>query len=278
MSVADFVISLSLISVVAGMLGSLIGLGGGIIIVPVLTLIYHIDIRLAIGASILAVIATSSGAAVTYVKQKLTNLRSGMFLEVATTLGAISGAYITTLVSDNSLFILFAFVLIYSALSMFRHRRQKEVLTKSDDKIANRFKLHGSYYDQSQQRTISYKVTNTKIGLGIMYVAGMISALLGVGSGALKVPALDSAMHMPIKASAATSDFMIGVTAAASAGAFFSRGQINPVIAAPIAIGVLIGAVIGSRLLNRVAPRYIQALFMIAIVVVAIEMLQRGLA
>jgi hypothetical protein len=278
MPLHDFVLSLGIISIAAGLLGALVGLGGGIIIVPVLTLLYHVDIRLAIGASILSVIATSSGAAVTYVREKLTNLRAGMFLEIATTLGAVTGAYITTLISGNSLFILFALVLGYSAFAMFRKRHQEMVLTSSTDRLANYFNLHGSYYDQSERKTVAYKVTGTKIGLALMYIAGMISALLGVGSGALKVPAMDMAMHIPIKASAATSDFMIGVTAAASAGAYFARGQINPIIAAPIAIGVLIGAVIGSRLLNRVNSRYIQVLFVVVLVVVAIEMLQRGLS
>ena len=274
----DFVISLGIISVAAGLLGSLVGLGGGIIIVPVLTLFYHVDIRLAIGASILSVIATSSGAAVAYVRERLTNLRAGMFLEIATTIGAITGAYITTLVTGNILFVLFALVLIYSAFAMFRKRHNDALLSESNDRLANYFNLHGSYYDQNEHREIAYKVSGTKLGLGLMYIAGLISALLGVGSGALKVPAMDMAMHIPIKASAATSDFMIGVTAAASAGTYFARGLINPVIAAPIAIGILIGALIGSRLLNRFASRYVQALFVIVLVVVAFEMLQRGLS
>lgn len=278
MSLMDFVISLGIISVAAGLLGSLVGLGGGIIIVPVLTLFYHVDIRLAIGASILSVIATSSGAAVAYVRERLTNLRAGMFLEIATTIGAITGAYITTLVTGNILFVLFALVLIYSAFAMFRKRHNDALLSESNDRLANYFNLHGSYYDQNEHREIAYKVSGTKLGLGLMYIAGLISALLGVGSGALKVPAMDMAMHIPIKASAATSDFMIGVTAAASAGTYFARGLINPVIAAPIAIGILIGALIGSRLLNRFASRYVQALFVIVLVVVAFEMLQRGLS
>lgn len=277
MTLTYFVLSLGLISVAAGLFGSLVGIGGGIIIVPILTLLYHVDIRLAIGASILSVIATSSGAAVTYVRERLTNLRAGMFLEIGTTIGAVVGAYITTLITGNVLFILFAIVLIYSTLAMFHNRYHEAVLTTSNDALANYFHLHGSYYDQNEHREISYKITNTKLGLVLMYIAGMISALLGVGSGALKVPAMDIAMHMPIKASAATSDFMIGVTAAASAAAYFARGQINPIIAAPIALGVLVGAIIGSRLLNRITPRYIQNLFILALVVVAIEMLQRGL-
>ena len=277
MSPLDFVVSLGLISIVAGFVGSLVGLGGGIIIVPVLTLLYHIDIRLAIGASIVSVIATSSGAAVTYVRERLTNLRAGMFLELGTTLGAISGAALTAYIPNRALFILFAAVIAYSAVVMMRQPRHEHILTQSNDRIANYLRLHGSYYDQNERKTILYKLQGTKLGLGLMYCAGMLSALLGVGSGALKVPAMDIAMRMPIKASAATSDFMIGVTAAASAGAYFARGQINPFLAAPIALGVLAGAMVGSRVLNKVAPRYVQLLFMLVLGVVAIEMLQRGL-
>lgn len=277
MSPLDFTISLALISVAAGLLGSLVGLGGGIIIVPVLTLVYHVDIRLAIGASILSVIATSSGAAIAYVRDRMTNLRTGMFLEIGTTIGAISGALLTTLVSNKFLFILFAVVLTYSALMMFR-KHNDNALRVSHDAIANRLNLHGSYYDESKHQQITYKVANTKLGLGIMYIAGMISALLGVGSGSLKVPAMDIAMRMPIKASAATSDFIIGVTAAASAGARFARGEINPIIAAPVVLGILLGALIGSHLLARIAPNIIRVLFMVVLIVIAIEMLQRGIS
>ena len=271
-----FIISLALIAIFAGLIGSLVGLGGGVIIVPVLTLFYHIDIRLAIGASILSVIATSSGAAVTYVRESLTNLRVGMFLEMATTIGAVSGAYLTSWLSGKILFILFAIVLLYSAIVMLTKRKRTEILTVSQDKVANFFHLHGAYYDESEKKEIEYKITGTKLGLVLMYVAGLISALLGVGSGALKVPAMDLGMHMPIKASSATSDFMIGVTAAASAGAYFARGQINPFITAPIAIGILIGAIIGSRLLNHITSRYVSVMFILVLLVLAVEMLQRG--
>lgn len=279
MSLSDFIASLCLISVAAGLLGSLVGLGGGIIIVPILTLVFHIDIRLAIGASLVSVIATSSGAAVTYVRERLTNIRVGMFLEIGTVLGAISGAYLTTHVSTKLLFILFAAVLTYSSLMLLRNGGGHDKhLPVPHDRIANELKLHSSYYDASEHRTISYRVAGTKFGLCLMYVAGLVSALLGVGSGSLKVPAMDIAMRIPIKASAATSDFMIGVTAAASAGAYFARGQINPLVTAPVAIGVLIGAVIGSRLLNRLAPKSVQALLVVVLVAVAFEMLQRGLS
>lgn len=278
MSPTEFLLALAAIAVAAGLLGSLVGLGGGIIIVPVLTLLFHINIRLAIGASIVSVIATSSGAAITYVRQHLSNIRAGMFLEIGTTLGAISGAYVATLVSNRFLFLLFAIVLLYSASTMLKKRHHDVVLRQSSDKLANYFRLHGEYYDARDKKKIRYKVTHTPIGLGCMYVAGIVSALLGVGSGTLKVPAMDVAMHMPVKASAATSDFMIGVTAAASAGAYFARGQIDPYIAAPVAIGVLVGALVGSQLLNRISARAIRYAFIVVLFVVAAEMLQRGIA
>lgn len=273
----DFVASVALISVAAGVLGSLIGLGGGVVIVPVLTLIYHVDIRLAIGASIVSVIATSSGAAAAYVRERMTNLRAGMFLELATVTGAVSGAYLTTVFPTRVLFVVFGLVLAYSSFTTFRRRHTDVPLTVSNDRIANYFNLHGSYYDQAEQREIPYKVVRTKLGLALMYVAGMVSALLGIGSGALKVPAMDSAMHLPMKVSSATSNFMIGVTAAASATVYFTRGQIDPVIAAPVAIGVLLGATIGARVLGRVASRTVRLVFVVVLIVISLEMLQKGI-
>lgn len=276
MTPLDFTLSLGLIAVAAGLLGSLVGLGGGIIIVPVLTLLYGIDIRLAIGASIVSVIATSSGAAAAYVRDRMANIRTGMFLEVGTTVGAISGAFLTTILPTRMLFIIFAATLAYVAFTMLTTKRDATILATSDDLIANRLRLHGSYYDKAEHRTITYKVIGTKIGLVCMYIAGVVSALLGVGSGALKVPAMDLAMHLPIKVSTATSNFMIGVTAAASAGVYLARGQINPFIAAPVALGVLIGAIIGSRLLGRIMPKSVQTLFVIILIVISLEMLSRG--
>ncbi len=276
MDLLTFVVLLFVISVAAGILGSLVGLGGGIVIVPVLTIIFGVDIRLAIGASLISVIATSSGAGATYVRERITNLRAGMFLEVATTTGAVTGAYLTTLLPGRFLFVLFGLVLLYSGFAVYRKRHAAPVLTVSKDRIANSLNLHGSYYDDAEHREISYKVTGTPTGLSMMYVAGMVSALLGIGSGALKVPAMDLAMHMPMKVSTATSNFMIGVTAAASAGFYFARGQIDPYIAAPVAAGVLGGAIVGARLLGRLRGRTVRLIFVTVLVVIAAEMLQRG--
>lgn len=278
MTLLAFVLSLGVVSIAAGALGSLVGLGGGVLIVPVLVRFYGVDIRLAIGASIVSVIATSSGAAAAYVRDKMTNLRAGMFLEIATTLGAVSGAYLTTLLPARDLYVLFGVVLAYSALATYRHRRATVPLTVSHDRLANYFKLHGHYHDDADGCDYDYKVQRTGVGLAMMYVAGMVSALLGIGSGALKVPAMDLAMRMPMKVSTATSNFMIGVTAAASAGMYFERGQIDPVIAAPVAIGVLLGSMFGARYLGRATNRTVRLLFVIVLIAVAAEMLQRGLA
>jgi uncharacterized protein len=272
----DFVVTLAVISALAGVLGSLVGLGGGVVVVPVLTLLYHVDIRLAIGASIVSVIATSSGAAAAYVRDRMTNLRTGMFLEIGTTVGAISGAFLTTVLPVRVLFVVFAAVLGYSAVATFRKRHSAAPLSVSGDRIANALHLHGSYFDQAAGREIPYKVVGTKPGLALMYVAGLVSALLGIGSGALKVPAMDVAMHLPMKVSSATSNFMIGVTAAASAGVYFARGQIDPVIAAPVAIGVLAGSLVGSRALGRMENKTIRWVFVVVLAVICVEMLQRG--
>lgn len=276
MTPLGFVLTLAAVSVLAGVLGSLVGLGGGVVVVPVLTLLYHVDIRLAIGASIVSVIATSSGAAAAYVRDRMCNLRAGMFLEIATTVGALSGAFLTTVLPERVLFVVFALVLGYSAFATFRKRHAAAVLTTSGDRIANALQLHGSYYDQAEGREVDYKVTGTKAGLAIMYVAGVVSALLGIGSGALKVPAMDLAMHLPMKVSTSTSNFMIGVTAAASAGVYFARGQIDPVIAAPVAVGVLCGSLFGSRVLGRISSATVRWVFVIVLTVICVEMLQRG--
>jgi uncharacterized membrane protein YfcA len=264
------------ISIVAGLLGSLLGLGGGIIVVPALTLLFKIDIRLAVGASIVSVIATSSGAAAAYVREHMTNLRVGMFLEIGTTLGAISGAFLAGHIPVQWLFIVFGIMMGYSALEMFRNRRHEVGAAPPPDALADTLRLHGSYYDPVAGRDVDYRVTHTALGLVLMYVAGCVSGLLGIGSGALKVPAMDLAMRLPIKVSTATSNFMIGVTAAASAGVYFERGEIAPLIAAPVAAGVLIGATGGSLLLPRLKNRSIRIAFVVVLLWISAEMLYRG--
>ena len=265
------------LSIGAGMLGSLLGLGGGIIVVPALTLLLGIDIRYAIGASVVSVIATSSGAAAAYVRQHLTNLRVAMYLELGTTTGALTGAFLAGRLAVRWLFVIFGVMMGYSALAMLR-RRQEHLTTAAgaSDAWADRLRLHGEYFDPATGRQVAYRVTRTRTGLALMYVAGVVSGLLGIGSGALKVPAMDLAMRLPIKVSTATSNFMIGVTAAASAGVYFARGDIDPFVAAPVAIGVLLGATLGSRLLGRLQNRSIRVLFVVVLLVVSAQMLWKG--
>lgn len=260
----------------AGLVGALLGLGGGIIIVPVLTLTLGIDIRFAIGASIVAVIATSSGAAAAYVKEGMTNLRVAMFLETATAAGALSGAFLNGYIPTRWLFIIFGLILSYSAFVMIRKARERYSTEVPPDRLADRLRLHGDYYDDSLATTVRYRVTHTRLGWALMYVAGIVSGLLGIGSGVLKVPTMDIAMRLPIKVSSATSNFMIGVTAAASAILYFARGDIHPFVAAPVAVGVLLGSVGGSRLLGRLKQGAIRYVFVLILVYVAGQMLWKG--
>ena len=276
LTVLQFVLVTFGISVAAGLLGALVGLGGGIIVVPALTLLLGLDIRYAIGASIVSVIATSSGAAAAYVREHLANLRVGMFLEIATTTGAITGAFLAGRIGGRWLFLIFGLMLGYSALEMFRNRHGDERRTTRPDWLADRLKLHGSYYDQVLHRRIDYRVAHAGIGLALMYIAGCVSGLLGIGSGALKVSSMDLAMRLPIKVSTATSNFMIGVTAAASAGVYFARGDVLSLVAGPVAAGVLIGATAGSLLLARLASRSIRIAFIVVLVWIAGQMLWKG--
>jgi uncharacterized membrane protein YfcA len=276
MSPLEFALTLLAISIGAGFLGSLIGLGGGVIVVPALTLLYGIDIRYAIGASIVSVIATSSGAAAAYVRQRLTNLRVAMLLELGTTTGAVSGAFVAGIIHSRWLFTIFGLVLAYSAVAMLRRSRGRREHVPPD-RWADRLRLHGSYVDDVRGEEVAYRVTHTRLGLALMYVAGLISGLLGIGSGAFKVPAMDLGMRIPLKVSSATSNFMIGVTAAASAGVYFARGDIDPFIGAPVATGVVIGALAGSRTLPRIDNRLLRIVFVLVLLAISVQMLWKGL-
>lgn len=275
MTPVEFLAIVFFTSLGAGLLGSLLGLGGGIIVIPVLTLLLGVDIRYAIGASIVSVIATSSGAAAAFVREHKANLRVAMFLEIATTSGALTGAYVAGVISGRWLYIIFGSIMAYSALAMFR-RRDAPVSDVPPDALADRLRLHDEYFDDATHERVTYRVAHTRVGFGLMYVAGLVSGLLGIGSGALKVPAMDLAMRLPIKVSTATSNFMIGVTAAASAGVYFARGDINPFIAAPVATGVLGGATVGSHLLGRMRSSAIRLVFVAVLLVVSVEMLLKG--
>lgn len=259
-------------AVFAGAFGALLGLGGGIIIIPTLTLLFHIDIHYAIGASIVSVIATSSGAAATYVKEHLADMRLGMFLESATTSGAILGAFIGGLIAGTALYFIFAIVLIYSAVMMFRKRFLPEPPPAEPDALSRRLRLSGQYYDAAANQTVVYNVTAVPVGFGLAMVAGGVSGLLGIGGGSLKVPAMDLFMRVPMKVSTATSNFMIGVTAATSAGVYFARGDIDPFIAAPVAMGVLAGTVIGTNVMQRLRSERLRLLFAIVLTITAVQM------
>ena len=275
MSPLEFVLTLFAICLAAGFFGSLVGLGGGIIVVPALTLIYGIDIRYAIGASIVSVIATSSGAAAAYVREGMTNLRTAMLLEIGTTTGAVSGAFLAGVLQGPWLCVTFGGMLAASAVAMLLRLRDS-ARPVPPDALADRFQLHGSYFDESQHRKVEYRVAHTRFGFCLMYLAGAVSGLLGIGSGVLKVPAMDLAMRIPIKVSTATSNFMIGVTAAASAGVYFARGDVDPFIAAPVALGVVLGAVAGSRLLARIDSRLLRVVFVAILLFVSAQMIWKG--
>lgn len=263
-------------SLLAGLLGSLVGLGGGVLIVPILTLAFGLPIQYAIGVSIIAVIATSSGAAAAYVRDHLTNVRLGMFLEVGTTAGAITGAFLAGFIAPQLLFIIFGLVLIGSVAPLVFKLGEELPAGVQNDRWANWLRLSTTYPDRYLGREVGYEVTRTPIGLVMMYGAGVISGLLGIGSGAFKVLAMDTVMRLPMKVSTTTSNFMIGVTAAASAGIYFSRGDIPPLVAAPVALGILGGALLGTRLLARMSNKFVRIIFIPIITAIAIEMILRG--
>ena len=259
-------------SVVAGLLGALTGLGGGVVIVPVLVLIFHVDMHYAIGASLISVIATSSGAAAAYVRDGYSNVRIGIFLEVATTLGALLGAYLTAKIATPAIGITFGLVLLYSAWSSFN--RPPEELNVEHDSLAAKLKLFGDYPVGNKRQ--EYTARRVPLGFGLMFSAGTLSGLLGIGSGAVKVLAMDRAMSLPFKVSTTTSNFMIGVTAAASAGLYLARGYVTPGLAAPVMLGVLIGSLIGSRTLVKINNRSLRLVFVLVIAVLGVEMIYSG--
>lgn len=266
---------LLLTSAAAGFLGSLLGLGGGIIVVPVLTLVYHIDIRYAIAASLISIVATSSGAAASFLKDSLTNLRLAVLLEVGTVTGAIVGFLIAGRISTQYLFLLFGGFLLFSSLMMLR-RREDHVATENHP-WAEKLKLDGEY-PSSDGKWHAYKVAHVPLGLFAMIGAGVLSALLGIGSGIFKVLAMDGAMKLPIKVSSATSNFMIGVTASASAGAYLLRGDVRPEIAGPVALGIIAGSFVGARVMVKIPAARIRQVFVIVLSIVSIQMIIKGLS
>jgi hypothetical protein len=275
MNVLEFSGLVALGSFLAGLLGALTGLGGGVVVVPMLTLLFHVDIRYAIGASLVSVIATSSGAAAAYVREGYSNIRIGMFLETATTVGAVVGAAIALHVPTSAIAVVFGLVLLYSAYLSSRHRQEHGPELQSS-KLAEKLRLNGTYPTPEGKQ--AYAVTGVPAGYGLMFGAGVLSGLLGIGSGAVKVLAMDQAMKIPFKVSTTTSNFMIGVTAAASAGLYLSRGYIAPGITMPVMLGVLAGSMLGARVLVKAKVKALRYLFAAVIVALGIEMIFNGAA
>lgn len=258
----------------ASALGGVLGMASGIFIVPILTLWFGLDIHVAIGASIVSVIACSCSSAAPFLKEGLTNIRLALVLETATTLGALTGVFLIGIVPTSYLYGLFALVLGISARQMLS-RRHSDVDERPPvaGTWASRLRLHGYYTDRARGRVVRYQVGHVPLGMGLMYGAGLISALLGIGSGVLKIPAMDTALRLPIKVSSATSNFMIGVTAAASAGAYFARGDIDVGITGPVALGSVVGARVGAHLLLWLPADKLRIFFVVILVMLGIQML-----
>ncbi|EMP42836.1 Anion exporter, TauE/SafE family [Lactiplantibacillus plantarum] len=266
------------VGVIAGIFGAILGIGGGMIVTPILTLGLGLDIKYAIGASIIAVIATSSGSTIAYLRDEMLNLRVAMFLEIATTVGAVLGAVLTGVLNATFLYFLFGALLVFTTYNMIRKLMSKngELPSVKDDKLATQLSLNGTYYDKALNKQVDYQVENVPGGFSMMFGAGFASGLLGIGSGAFKVLAMDTIMHMPLKPSSATSNLMMGVTAAASAMVYFFNGSIKPGIAAPLAIGIIVGALIGSRIMTRLKPRLIRMIFVPVMLYLGIQMIAKG--
>jgi hypothetical protein len=265
------------VSVIASALGGMLGMASGIFIVPILTMLCHVDLRNAIGASIVSVIACSCGSAAAFLKERLTNVRLAIVLETATTAGALTGVLLAGRIPKPCLFFMFGTILLLSAWQMIVKRNDPVSLrTQSLDHEPRVRELDSTYPDRELGQDIAYRVERVPVGLTLMYVAGLVSALLGIGSGVLKVPAMDTALRLPIKVSSATSNFMICVTAAASAGAYFVRGEIVAAITGPVALGSVVGAILGARLLVSISNQRIRLLFAAVLVVVATQMLFAG--
>ncbi len=269
------------IGVVSGLIGSLSGLGGGVVLIPVLTLLMNVPIEYAAGASIISTIATSSGAASAYVKDRLANIKIGMSLEIATTIGAIVGSLVAASIYlkhlGSLIFVLFGIVLLFSLYPTFNGLRKRGSAKMNSDWTTGFFQLSGSYYDEARKETVRYSGYRWWLGECVMAVAGLISGLLGIGSGALKVIGMDWGMKLPIKVTTSTSNFMIGVTAAASSAVYWSLGYIQPLLIAPIIIGILIGSYYGSKALPSIEGKNIRLLFLSILFLLGIEMILRGI-
>jgi uncharacterized protein len=281
----SFVLWLLGSAIVAGFLGALLGVGGGIFIVPVMVLLFHLPIKIAVAASIVSVIATSNAGGSSYVDQRITNLRLGMFLEIATTIGALSGTVLALYLTEWAMMFLFSALLLYMGITAFRERKvDDERIASGDytnakpDLLAAFLRLNGSYYDQAAQRTVDYVVTEAPTGSGICYLAGVASGLLGVGGGVIKVSAMNAHMNVPMKAAVGTSKLMIGVTAAVSSILFFLAGLIHFYVVAPVALGTTFGATAGTMIMNRLHSELLKWLLALLMVYLSYGMFANALA
>jgi len=281
----EYLLLMFLVAILAGVIGSMVGVGGGILVVPALTIGFGVPIEYAIGASIVSTIATSSGAASAYVRDRITNLRIGMFLEIGSVLGSIVGVTATLYFVRSGLswiiFVVFGLVLFFSAYNVLhnarRERTGESVVNVAPNSLAERLGLRGEYEDRSLQRTVGYVATRIPAGFVVIFLAGILSGLLGVGGGVLKVLGMDTMMRLPFKVSTTTSNFMIGVTATASAGILYVSGFVNVILAAPVALGVVVGSLAGARMLVRSKPASIRVLFVLVLLIFGVEMVYMGL-
>jgi uncharacterized membrane protein YfcA len=267
---------LFLISIVAGFVGAMSGMGGGVILIPALTF-FGMDIKHAIAVSIVSVIATSSGSASAYVKDRITNLKVGMFLEMFTIMGALAGAAITIISGRKFLFILFGIVLLFSWVALFRQRNESWRQAVHQDTFSHWLELEGNYYDQSVGKIIEYRGSRAYLGGPLMFGAGMVAGLLGIGAGALKVLIHDLVLGLPPKVSTTTSNLIIGVTALAGTSVYLAAGMIDPGLAAPIILGVILGATVGTRLLVRLTNQMVRRFFLLVLLILGIEMILRSI-
>lgn len=270
------IVEILLVSVLAGFVGALFGLGGGILIIPFLTLAEGVPVPLAVGASLVSVVATSSSSAATYVKDHLTNIRIGMFLEIGAVAGAITGAFVAGYLPSSVLFILFGVLLLYATVVMIRARRVDFPTGVSPDGASKALSLGSEYKEHSQKMSVKYEVTRTPLTLIITYFAGIVSALLGVGGGLINVPTLNLISKVPVKVASATSNFMIGVTAAASSSVYLFRGDVNPLLTAPLIIGVTGGAILGTRVLKTTPPARVKIAFGVLLAAISVLMILKG--
>jgi uncharacterized protein len=270
------VLVILLVSIVAGFVGALFGLGGGVLIIPFLTLVEGVPVPLAVGASIVSVVATSSASAATYVQDHLTNLRLGMFLEIGTVAGAITGAFVSVFLPASALFILFGLILLYATFIMIRARGVDFPAGVIPDRTSRILGLGSQYEDHSLNRVVKYEVTRTPLTVFVGYFAGIVSGLLGVGGGIINVPTLNLLSKVPVKVASATSNFMIGVTAAASASVYLLRGDVHPLLAAPLIIGVAGGALLGTRILKVTPPTRVKVAFGILLAAISLLMILKG--